>query len=82
MNTSHRTRRRFLKTTVGLLAAGFSGPSFLRPTGAAADVVYVETPLQTDLSQIDFTRSDRFRIGVIGLRHQGSVIAENCAARR
>ena len=77
MNTSHPTRRRFLKTAGGLLAAGFSGPSLLRPTGAAADVVYVETPLQTDLSQIDFTRSDRFRIGVIGLRHQGSVIAEN-----
>lgn len=68
MNFWKRSRRRFLKTTAGLLAAGLSGPSFLRPTSAAADIVYVETPLQTDLSQIDFTRSDRFRIGVIGLR--------------
>lgn len=77
MNPLNRTRRRFLKATVGTLAAGLTGPRFLRPAGAAADVVYVETPLQTDLSTIDFTRSDRFRIGVIGLRHQGSVIAEN-----
>ena len=40
-------------------------------------MVYVETPLQTDLSKIDFSRSDRFRIGAIGLRHQGAVITEN-----
>jgi len=71
------TRRRFLQTSAGILAAGIGGQCLLRPTRATADVVYVETPLQTDLSKIDFTRSDRFRIGAIGLRHQGSVIAEN-----
>ena len=49
----------------------------LEPIAHWADVVYVETPLQTDLSKIDFSRSDRFRIGAIGLRHQGSVITEN-----
>jgi predicted dehydrogenase len=40
-------------------------------------VVYVETPLQTDLNKIDFSRSDRLRIGAIGVRHQGAVLTEN-----
>ncbi len=77
MSGLKRTRRSFLRTSVGVLAAGIAGRCLPRRSCAAADVVYVETPLQTDLSKIDFTRSDRFRIGVIGLRHQGSVLAEN-----
>lgn len=77
MSCSNRTRRAFLKTSAGILAAGLGGPCLLRPTRVAAEVVYVETPLQTDLSKIDFSRSDRFRIGAIGLRHQGAVITEN-----
>ncbi len=77
MSSSKRTRRDFLRTSAGTLAAGLAGSGLLRPGQAAADVVYVETRLQTDLSKIDFSRSDRFRIGAIGLRHQGSVIAEN-----
>jgi len=58
------------------LAAGLAGSGLLRPKRASA-VAYVETPLQIDLSKIDFSRSDRFRIGAIGLRHQGAVITEN-----
>lgn len=54
MSSSKRTRRAFLKTSAGILAAGLGGPSLLQPTRAAADVVYVETPLQTDLSKIEF----------------------------
>ncbi len=77
MSTSKPTRRGFLKTSAGIVAAGLGGPCWLRPGRAAAEVVYVETPLQTDLSKIDFSRSDRFRIGAIGLRHQGAVLAEN-----
>lgn len=77
MSGLKRTRRGFLRTSVGVLAAGIVGRCLPRRSCAAADVVYVETPLQTDLSKIDFTRSDRFRVGVIGLRHQGSVLAEN-----
>lgn len=77
MSFSKRTRRAFLKTSAGLLGGGLAGSSLLRPRQTSAGVVYVETPLQTDLSKIDFTRSDRFRIGAIGLRHQGAVITEN-----
>ena len=77
MSFSKRTRRAFLKTSAGLLGGGLAGSGLLRPRQTSAGVVYVETPLQTDLSKIDFTRSDRFRIGAIGLRHQGAVITEN-----
>lgn len=77
MSFSKRTRRAFLKTSAGFLGAGLAGARLLRPRRTSAGVVYVETPLQTDLSKIDFTRSDRFRIGAIGLRHQGAVITEN-----
>lgn len=78
MSRSTHTRRSFLKkASAGILAAGWGIPSWLRPARVAADVVYVETPLQTDLSKIDFSRSDRFRIGAIGLRHQGAVLTEN-----
>lgn len=77
MSASKGTRRGFLKTSAGILTAGMGGLVALRSTRATAEVVYVETPLQTDLGQIDFARSDRFRVGVIGLRHQGSILAEN-----
>ena len=76
MSSSKRTRRGFLRTSAGVLAAGLAGSGLLRPKRASA-VAYVETPLQIDLSKIDFSRSDRFRIGAIGLRHQGAVITEN-----
>lgn len=77
MSSSKHTRRVFLKRSSSILVAGLAAPGLLQPTRAAAEVVYVETPLQTDLSKIDFSRSDRFRIGAIGLRHQGAVITEN-----
>lgn len=77
MSCSKQTRRGFLKASAGIVAAGLGGLHLLKPTHAMADVVYVETPLQIDLSKIDFSRSDRFRIGAIGLRHQGAVITEN-----
>jgi myo-inositol 2-dehydrogenase / D-chiro-inositol 1-dehydrogenase len=77
MRSSKHTRRGFLKSTAGALAAGWAGSRGLRPNRAVGGVVYVETPLQTDLGKIDFSRSDRFRIGAIGMRHQGSVITEN-----
>ncbi len=77
MSSTRVERRRFLKTSAGIVAAGLGGASLLRPQRASADVVYVETPLQIDLSQIDFSRSDRFRIGAVGLRHQGAVLTEN-----
>jgi len=76
MSSSKRTRRAFLRTSAGALAAGLAGSGLLRPKRASA-VAYVETPLQIDLNKIDFSRSDRFRIGAIGLRHQGAVITEN-----
>ncbi len=77
MHCAKYTRRGFVRTSAAALATGLGGAYFLRPARATADVVYVETPLQTDLSKIDFSRSDRFRIGAIGLRHQGAVITEN-----
>jgi predicted dehydrogenase len=77
MKPLNRTRRDFVKTSAGIVAAGLGGLGLLRPMPAAAEVVYVEAPLQTDLSKIDFSRSDRLRVGVIGLRHQGSILAEN-----
>ena len=77
MSSMKCTRRGFLRTAAGTLAGGLAGSHFVGANRALADVVYVETPLQTDLSKIDFSRSDRFRIGAIGLRHQGSVITEN-----
>jgi myo-inositol 2-dehydrogenase / D-chiro-inositol 1-dehydrogenase len=66
MSEQHnRSRRQFLQTSAGALAAGMFIPYTF--TADAAD----ERPK---------SKNERFRIGAIGMRYQGSVIAEKAQA--
>jgi myo-inositol 2-dehydrogenase/D-chiro-inositol 1-dehydrogenase len=58
---SSRTRRAFLRTSAGALAAG-----------AAVPYVFTANAEQPSRPR---SRNDRFRIGAIGMRYQGTVIA-------
>ncbi|MFH1924208.1 MAG: Gfo/Idh/MocA family oxidoreductase [Planctomycetota bacterium] len=66
MSRSQPTRRGFLKTSVGALAAG-------------AAVPYVFTADAEARAQ-PRSKNDRFNIGSIGMRYQGTVIAEKARA--
>ncbi|OHB80454.1 MAG: dehydrogenase [Planctomycetes bacterium RBG_16_64_12] len=66
MSRSQRTRRGFLKTSAGALAAG-------------ATVPYVFTADREARAQ-PRSKNDRFNIGSIGMRYQGTVIAEKARA--
>ncbi|MFH1266578.1 MAG: twin-arginine translocation signal domain-containing protein, partial [Planctomycetota bacterium] len=66
MKQSQPTRRGFLKTSVGALAAG-------------AAVPYVFTADAEARAQ-PRSKNDRFNIGSIGMRYQGTVIAEKATA--
>jgi predicted dehydrogenase len=62
MNQSPSSRRQFLKTSTGLLAGGSLLP-------------YVFTANAEEASRPK-SKNDRFRIGAIGMRYQGSVITQ------
>ncbi len=66
MTNSKQTRRNFLKTSAGALAAGATPP-------------YVFTA-NADENDKPKSKNDRFRIGAIGMRYQGTVIAKKAAA--
>ncbi|MFC1597574.1 hypothetical protein ACFL5Q_06525 [Planctomycetota bacterium] len=62
MSRSQPTRRSFFKTSAGALAAGLAAPYVF-----TADAAEKAKPRSSN---------DRFRIGSIGMRYQGTVIAE------
>ena len=66
MSRSQPTRRSFFKTSAGALAAGLAAP-------------YVFTADAEEKAKPK-SRNDRVRIGSIGMRYQGTVIAEKATA--
>jgi predicted dehydrogenase len=62
MSAPPAPRRRFLATTLGAAAAGLTAPYVFTAQAAEAD--------------LPRAKNDRFRIAAVGLRYQGSVIAE------
>lgn len=66
MSTSIHPRRSFLATTLGAAAAGLAAP-------------YTFTA-NAEKATLPKSKNDRFRIGAVGMRYQGSVITEKARA--